>query len=542
MAWTSSALACIKAGVNDINIASSVIGECLAKGVREFVVCSGARNIPLISALIKCEDVVVWSHFEERAAGFYALGRMMDTREPCAVITTSGTAVAELLPAVVECHYQGRPLLVISADRPSEYRGSGAPQAIEQVGMFGGYVGGCEDVEGSVSGLFDGWNGKIPWHLNVCLGEDLEGEVEAGMNQEIGEWIPEREKINVTDFVRFFDDVWKGVIVCVGGLEPEDRADVFHLLKTLKVPVIADPTSGLRELLGDLCLTDSDRILQHAQVGKILRIGDIPVGRFWRDLENISQVEVLNLSRTGFSGLARKSETITGSISRIIKGAGEMSEVGDVTDLLKGNGRRAAQIDELLESYPDSEASFVRMTSIYATMAESIYLGNSLPIREWGLFAQRDKETPHELVRANRGANGIDGQLATWAGWTHGIHDAWIFLGDLTALYDLSAPSLLHDCEAEGRVIVVMNNGGGRIFDRLPRVQNMDDAQKGIIANEHAFNFESWAMMWGWDYQRVDNVDELEIEAGVAPLVVELVPCEKQTKAFWEAYDRLFKS
>ena len=528
--------------MNDMEIARSVIEKCLARGVREFVVCSGARNIPLISALLECEDVVVWSHFEERAAGFYALGRMMDTREPCAVITTSGTAVAELLPAVVESYYQGRPLLVMSADRPSEYRGSGAPQAIEQVGMFGNYVGGCEDVESGCDEILSGWNGRQPWHVNVCLGEgggDTESEHDVKL--EIGEWRLERERLDVSNLVRFFDDVWKGVVVCLGGLEPEDRAEVFSFLKKLKIPVIADPTSGLRELLGDLVISDPDRMLRGAQFAKVLRIGDVPVGRFWRDLESQPEIEVLNLSRTGFSGLARASETISGNLSRIIKGIGEVEEVGDVTDLLNGNGRRVAQIDELLERFPESEPAFVRMTSIYATMAESVYLGNSLPIREWGLFAQRDKGAPHEVVRANRGANGIDGQLATWAGWTHGIDDAWILIGDLTALYDLSAPSLLHDCEAEGRVIVVMNNGGGRIFDRLPRVQKMDGAQKGIIANEHAFSFESWAMMWGWDYQRVETVDELEIEAGSAPLVVELVPCEKQTKAFWVAYESLVK-
>lgn len=524
-----------------------VIGECLAHGVKEYVVCSGARNIPLIAALLESEDVVVWSHFEERAAGFYALGRMMDTREPCAVITTSGTAVAELMPAVVESYYQGRPLLVMSADRPSDYRGSGAPQAIEQVGIFGGYVGRCVDIDmvgGEVSevDLFDGWSGREPWHLNICLGEGggRSGgeEVDSG-DMMLGEWSAVREKIDVSGLVRFFDDVWKGVVVCLGGLEPEDRSEVFAFLKVLKIPVVADPTSGLRELLGDLVVVDPDKMLRDVRVAKVLRIGDVPVGRFWRDLEEMPGVEVLNLSRTGFSGLARVSETICGSLSRIIKGVGEVAEVGDVMDLLRGNGRRAAQIDELLEMFPDSEPSYVRMTSVYATMAESVYLGNSLPIREWGMFAQRDKSVPHELVRANRGANGIDGQLATWAGWTHGIDDAWILVGDLTALYDMSAPSLLHDCEAEGRVIVVMNNGGGRIFDRLPRVRGMDAAQRGIITNEHAFSFESWAMMWGWDYQRVDTVDDLEIEGGVTPLVVELVPCEKQTKAFWEAYEKL---
>jgi len=159
--------------VNDTDIAQQVIDQCLAKGVREFVVCSGARNLPLISALVRYEDVVIWSHFEERAAGFYALGRMMDTREPCAVITTSGTAVAELLPSVVESFYQGRPLLVISADRPSSYRNSGAPQAIEQPGMFGNYVGRCVDIEHNVASLFDGWSGRQPWHLNVCLDEEV---------------------------------------------------------------------------------------------------------------------------------------------------------------------------------------------------------------------------------------------------------------------------------------------------------------------------------------------------------------------------------
>ena len=248
-------------------------------------------------------------------------------------------------------------------------------------------------------------------------------------------------------------------------------------------------------------------------------------------------VHVLSITRTGFSGLARESSVIHGSISRVIKGIGEAPEIGDVLDLLRSNNRRKSQTDELLESYPDSEPSMVRMLSIYASMGESLYLGNSLPIREWGMFASRDQ--PYEVVRANRGANGIDGQLATWAGWTHGIDDAWILLGDLTALYDLSSPTLLADCEAKGRVIAVMNNGGGRIFDRLPRVKDMPKPQQDVIANAHAFSFESWAMMWGWDYQRVDSADELEIEAGDAPLLVELVPCEKQTAAFWTAYDSL---
>ena len=118
----------------------------MGMGVREYVVCAGARNLSLVEALLGSDEAIVWSHFEERSAGFFALGRTIDSREPCAVVTTSGTAVAELLPAVIEAYYQGRPLVLITADRPAEFRGSGAPQAIEQSSMFSTYVEFSHDI------------------------------------------------------------------------------------------------------------------------------------------------------------------------------------------------------------------------------------------------------------------------------------------------------------------------------------------------------------------------------------------------------------
>ena len=116
-----------KGWVNDVIVA------CIAAGIKEYVVCAGARNLSAVVALAdhaetgELGEVTLFSHFEERAAGFFALGRSMQTGIPCAVVTTSGTAVAELLPAVIEAHYQRRPLVVISADRPLDFRGTGAP-------------------------------------------------------------------------------------------------------------------------------------------------------------------------------------------------------------------------------------------------------------------------------------------------------------------------------------------------------------------------------------------------------------------------------
>ncbi len=515
-------------------VGTSVIEACLKAGVREYVVCAGARNLSLVEALVSSEDAVIWSHFEERSAGFFGLGRTMDSREPCAIITTSGTAVAELLPALVESYYQGRPLVVITADRPVEYRGTGAPQSIEQVGIFSSYVGGCVDVAEAGVEMFKGWSGNLPWHINVCLEEE---EIARPVQVNLAPFESKRENFDVSQLVHFFANYWKGLVVCVGGLEPEDREEVFSFLKEVKLPVIADATSGLRELLGPLLVADPERLLSETSPQSVLRLGEVPVGRFWRDLETLADVDVFSITRTGFSGLARESNVIHGEVGRVLRGLGEIGELGDALDILQHSRSRWGQIDQLLEMYPDSEPGMVRMLSIYSTVADSIYLGNSLPIREWGQFAQRDY--PTENVRANRGANGIDGQLSTWIGLTHGLDDAWCVVGDLTALYDLSGPSLLDGCEASGRVIVVINNGGGRIFERLPRVKNMSEPTQKIVANTHDFQFKNWAAMWNMDYQKFTSTDAIEIEPTEKASVIELVPCAKQTEAFWDAYAKL---
>ena len=256
----------------------------------------------------------------------------------------------------------------------------------------------------------------------------------------------------------------------------------------------------------------------------------MPVGRFWRDLENLPDVNVVSLSRTGFSGLARSSEVITGNIPRSLRALGEVKKVGDAMDFLKTSKRRRGQIEGRLESFPESEPGMVRMLSVMATVGKSLYLGNSLPIREWNDFAQR--EYPYELVRANRGANGIDGQIATWLGATSDEQDAWGVFGDLTTLYDLSAPALLSQVQCQGRMLVVINNGGGQIFNRLPKVQGMDQEVADLVTNEHEIGFESWAKMWGMNYIRVTGIENFDFEPADVTTVIEVIPNAKQTETF----------
>jgi 2-succinyl-5-enolpyruvyl-6-hydroxy-3-cyclohexene-1-carboxylate synthase len=524
-----------------------VIAGLVGRGVREFVVCPGAHDAVIIEALVRLEEegvVKLWSHFEERAAGYFALGRTM-AGEPCGVVTTSGTAAAELLPAVIEAHYQARPLVAVTADRPPGFRGSGAPQAIEQAGLFGLYTEGVEDVvcEGPRSTarhrtlnedeLMAGWSGRRPWHVNVCLEEDAEAGEMPGV--EGGSFEAESPRLELGELAGFLrEGIHRGLVVMVGDLEPDDREEAFHFCHGLGAPVVAEATSGLREALVALQIPDADRALAANPPGKVLRLGGVPSGRFWRDLERLPEVEVCSVTQRGFSGLARESLVVDGEVGKVIRGLGDVDPWDDVLDHLRDAEAVRARVEEGLEEFPDSEPALVRTLSAFASLGGSVFLGNSLPIREWNRFAQWQRPVPE--VRANRGANGIDGQLGSWLGWSAGTEDAWAVVGDLTALYDPGALAMLGQVERAGRVLAVINNSGGGIFDRLRRLDEMALRTKELIRARVDGRFDGLARMWEMDHLRVSSAadfDALEARDAGRPLLLEVVPDAGQTGAFW---------
>ncbi len=145
--------------MTNIERARRLIEQVRGLGANDFCVCAGSRNSPLIAVL----SGSLFSFVDERSAAFFALGRIKRDGTPAAVVTTSGTAVAELLPAAVEAYYSVLPLILITADRPERYRGTGAPQAIEQSGIFGPYA----------AASIGTWNRRTPLHLNIEFDEPL---------------------------------------------------------------------------------------------------------------------------------------------------------------------------------------------------------------------------------------------------------------------------------------------------------------------------------------------------------------------------------
>lgn len=511
-------------------LAAVTLEESLSWGVRDFVVCTGARNAPLVLPLLEAPPTVrVWRHFDERGAAFFALGLSRRERRPVAVVTTSGTAVAELLPAAIEAHYAGLPLVLITADRPKRFRGTGAPQAILQARLFGEHSEGCLDVEAA-----EDFPRGFPWSrqrpIQVNPGFEEPGaeppaavDWEGAMRRTTAPMRPGSIGDH-TRLPRFLADFADGVVI-LGEIDSTDRAAVELFLRRLGAPVWAEATSGLREspALAGRLLPGGDGAFREWRPAKVLRIGGVPSLRYWRDLESQPRVPVLSVTRTGFAGLARASETLPWVDFAAVTVAAGVSEPVRPPD----GGR------ERLLAFPRSEPAWMAALSEAIPAAARVFLGNSLPIREWNLAATR--AVPHPDVHANRGANGIDGEVSTFLGLSEGAADAWGIFGDLTALYDLNAPWVLDQLSAGRRRLVVINNGGGRIFSRLPSLAGIDESRKRVTENRHAIGFEPWARLWGLGYRRlVDPADLAAVAASdEAAAVIEIVPDGEETEAFW---------
>jgi len=489
-------------------------------GVREVCVAAGARNAPLIAALLTSKGIRIWNFFEERSAAFFALGRMMADRRPVAVVTTSGTAAAECLPTVIEAHYQGLPLFILTADRPKTYRASGAPQAIEQHHLFGVYAQTLGDWDATDESLeIYQTTDDRPRHLNVCLDEPLETNV-------IG--VDFSRAQTTTAEPHGHACALECDLVLASGMHPEDAQEAAPLLATLGAPIVAEATSNLhghREL-HPLLIPGGERALQSARPAHVLRLGAVPSWRWWRDLESQTKIRVTNITRSGFSGLARKENVQTLP----------WESVRSSQHPAPGSGCGILRFEPELEKFEQSEPNWMRKLIEVIPARSRVFLGNSLPIRELNLALKSAQ--PGVEFFANRGANGIDGLVSTFLGVSASHREeCWLIIGDLSTLYDLAAPWIITQMSHPKLRIVVINNGGGKIFSRVSSLRALSEKSLAVIENRHELGFEPWARLWGMEYVQTDDVSDL-VDLLHVPIVIEIRPDPLQTEAFWKDWQR----
>jgi 2-succinyl-5-enolpyruvyl-6-hydroxy-3-cyclohexene-1-carboxylate synthase len=299
-------------------------------------------------------------------------------------------------------------------------------------------------------------------------------------------------------------------IVILGALAEKHRARVRDIVANLNAPTYAEPLSGLREDPSLPLIIAGERMIARGNFDGVIRIGNVPTLRFWRDLETLD-LPVVHFSDLPFAGLTRGD---VHPIEALPTMSGERDRELFARDL-----DFAYRIAQILDEEPTSELAMLRSLSRELPHGARVYLGNSLPIREWDLVATREPRGYE--YEANRGANGIDGQLSTFFGWCAPARENVCIVGDLTAIYDLGAPWITRQLNAPFRIVVI-NNGGGRIFSRVASLRALDPAlRERIIENVHDVRFDDWARMW--------NIE-----------VTELRPDEEASRRVWARYDALW--
>jgi 2-succinyl-5-enolpyruvyl-6-hydroxy-3-cyclohexene-1-carboxylate synthase len=512
----------------NIALSKKVLETLVAQGVKDILLCAGARNSPLVVLLEKAKGVRVWNFFEERSAGFFALGRSQRDQTPVAIITTSGTAVAELLPAAVEATYTQTPLIFVTADRPRSYRGTGAPQSIDQVGIFFKYVETCVDIADTNEELdLSLWTRKAPLQINVCFDEPL-------IDEEISELdlsqIPKTSR-KISAFAQTQSRVMNQPLVIAGPLSISQAEQIAPYLEKLGAPIYAESLSNLRgkTSLDHLFLKSGEKMVRDAFIKgycqSILRVGGVPTLRFWRDLEEKFQsVPVTSISDSDYTGLSRSVQHLVGFENfHLIKSQWIQDSRKKI---FEWDQETAKKFEELLAKYPQSEVAFLSRLSRQMN-SQFIYIGNSLPIREWDMvYPYQNVET---RLCGNRGANGIDGQISSFLGGSMESKENWGLFGDLTALYDLSSLWVTRQMPEMKLRLVVINNQGGQIFKNI--------FGREIFLNTHQTEFSHWAKMWNWEYQKWNQIPQhMDLPDRV---IVEIQPDGSQSDSFWQEYKSL---
>lgn len=516
-------------------LVAHLIESAYQAGVREFCLAAGKRNAPFVYALSYCPDLKTYSWPEERSAAFFALGRARATGRPVGVVTTSGTAAGQLLPAAMEAYYTQDPLLLITADRPRRLRGSGAPQCAEQVGLFGYYASYMQDLAENEICQLHYWSQKGPAHLNVCFEDPEESDcldIAFAPPRLIESTQVNKTTLHKADTAyanRFLSDV-KFPLVVIGALLPIQRESIISFLLRYQAPIYAEAQSGLREdpRLAHLRISGENPLKRaydsHYSIDGVLRIGSIPTLRLWRDLDELGgKIQVLSVCDLPFSGLSWSEDVMPLNAFNELTSKTEFKIKNTSTPWLESEEAWCKKLYKLLEEEPLSEPALVYQLSKQLKTGSHIYIGNSMPIRHWDLVASH--EFKGIQVTASRGLCGIDGQISTFLGLCQPHQENWALIGDLTALYDMVAPWILEQLVEVHPNLAIINNSGGQIFSHL-------FSHPGFI-NRHQLNFKPLADFWKWNYERWETIPS-SISPTKGGRLIEIVPDAEATQRFYK--------
>lgn len=515
-----------------VTFCATMVDQWVRMGMRHAVVAPGSRSTPMALALAARTDLQLHVVHDERSAAFIALGIGLSTGVPAALLCTSGTATTHFHAAVVEADLSGVPMLVLTADRPPELKDVGAPQTIDQTELYGDVVrfyadpGVPDEAEaGEWRGFAaDGFLAAVgvdpgPVHINLPFREPLLGTAgalpvsEPAITADEGGWFLSR--LEPTDLAALLDQP-RGLIVAGRGV---DRAEsVQQLTEALGWPVLADPRSGCRHLPQAVCAFDP--LLRHPRFAAdhvptaVLHLGEPPASKVlgqWLQSSGATQVQVHAQRRildpTGmiterlFGEVAAVCDALTPLVRTSARGAGGASWTERWRN---ADGKVQAALDAALAAEPRlTEPGVARALS---RIDARLVLSSSMPVRDVEWFGA----TSSAAVFSNRGANGIDGVIATGIGVAAGAdRPTVVLLGDVAFCHDQSSLTGLASRQLPLTLVVIDNDGGG-IFSFLPQATALSTERfEQLFGTPHGTDLVGLARAHGLGARTVNSVDEL---------------------------------
>jgi 2-succinyl-5-enolpyruvyl-6-hydroxy-3-cyclohexene-1-carboxylate synthase len=546
--------------------AGLLVEELVRQGVGLFVVAPGSRSAPLALAVARHPRARWLVHVDERGGAFCALGHARATGRPAALVTTSGTAVANALPAVVEAAQDGVPLLLLTADRPPELRETGANQTIRQPAIFGDYARWAFDLPApsadvdpafvlttAAQAVHRSLSPPGPVHLNLMFREPLapvpDGTDAAALLGGLGPWLAgdapytryaappgAPDAAAVADLALRCEGTTRGLVVVGKTDDPALAPAAARLATALGWPLLPDVGSGLRLGAGaptlvasyDLALS-SDRLRVEGP-DAVVHLGGAVTSKKLAQYLAAARPATWAVVRRGPArvdaahAVSHRVEADPAAFALAL--AGEVIPAARPSGWLSQWRAASAAVARTLDAaFADDVLTEPRTARIVAAAVPAgggLVAAASMPVRDLDAFAEPSR--PYVRVAANRGASGIDGTVATAAGFARGLgRPTALLVGDLALLHDLNGLALLR--EGPPVVVVVVNNDGGGIFSFLPYAGRAELPFEAVFGTPHGLGFEDAARMFGLPYVRpgtaagLDAAVRAAFEAGRSALV-----------------------
>ncbi|MBY0599109.1 2-succinyl-5-enolpyruvyl-6-hydroxy-3-cyclohexene-1-carboxylic-acid synthase [Bacillus bingmayongensis] len=516
------------------------VDELARLNVCDVVISPGSRSTPLALLMQQHEQIKTYLHVDERSAAFFALGIAKAKKRPVAILCTSGTAAANYYPAICEAFHSRVPLLVLTADRPHELRDVGAPQAMNQLNLYGSFVKQFMEMalpearepmyhyarmtagRAVASALLVP---KGPVHINFPLREplipdfSLEELWEKGRGEYTGA-VHQGSMTMTSEYVSSLTErlsiMEKGLIVCGDDSHPEIAEGITQFAEQTGYPILADPLSGLRS--GDhdksMVIDCYDTFLRNELLKDawkpdvIIRFGGMPVSKaltqYIKKQETAVHIVVDDSGKWRDPALVATEVVCASDVSfcKAIIDNMQKREQNDWCGMWKHINDKTKKKLREIETYETAFEGKV-ITDIVHVLPEeaTLFASNSMPIRDTDTFFFNTDKKIH--VMANRGVNGIDGIISTALGASTVCEPLVLVIGDLSFYHDLNGllAAKLHDLNV---TIVVVNNDGGGIFSFLPQYESKEHFES-LFGTPIGLDYEHVVKMYGGSFARVNG-------------------------------------